>query len=114
MPGAQVALSCASWARSTLGSCPSSSLLSIGVAIKPEAVGQQVADGGPIFVAGGQLEVRRIVGDRRVEVDLALLGELGDHRRRDALRHRRPAEHRFRSHRLARALRASRHSPGGR
>ena len=78
-------------------------LVVVGVAIKAEPVRQQVADRRPIFVARGQLEVGRIIGDRRVEVDLALLGELGDHRRRDALRHRRPAEHRVRRHRLARA-----------
>ena len=49
-------------------------------------MGQQIAYGGLIFVARRQLQVRRVVGDRRVQVDLALLGELGDHRRRNAFR----------------------------
>jgi hypothetical protein len=67
-------------------------------------VGEQVADGCRIFVAGGQLQVRRVVRDGGVQVDLALLSEFGDHGRRDALRAGRPAEHGVRRHRVAGAL----------
>ena len=75
-------------------------LIVVRVAIKAEPVREEVANRRSIFVAGRQLEVRRVIGDRCLEIDLALLGKLRDHRRRDALRHRCPAEHRLRSHRI--------------
>jgi hypothetical protein len=65
-------------------------------------VGEQIADGRQALITVRQLEVGRVVRDRRVEVDLALFGELCDHSRCDALRAGRPAEHRLRSHRIAR------------
>ena len=79
-------------------------LVGISVAVKAQAVREQVADRRFIFVAGGQLEVRRVIRDRRVEVDLALLGKLGDHRRREPLGAGSPAEHRLRRDRIARAV----------
>src|SRR5213075_73544 len=78
-------------------------LVVIGVAIEAEAVREQVADGRAVLVAGGELQIRRIARDGRVKIDLALLGELGDHRRGDAFRDRRPAEDRLRSHGISRA-----------
>src|SRR5205085_6540181 len=79
-------------------------LVVIGVAIESEAVRQQVTDGRAIFVAGRQLKIGRVVHDRGFQVDLALLGELGDHRRCYALRHRSPAEYGIRSDRLVRSF----------
>ena len=72
------------------------------IAIQAKAVRQQVRDRRALFVAARQFEVRGIFCDRRVEIDLALLGELGDHRCRNALRHRSPAEHGFGRYRIAR------------
>ena len=75
-----------------------------GVAIKPEPVAEHVADRRLQFVAARQMQRRRDRGDRLIEAQPALLGELGHHRRGDALRHGSPAEHGFRRNLLARTL----------
>src|SRR5206468_11678085 len=45
-------------------------LVGVSVAIEAEPVREQVAYGRAILVAVGQLEVRRIVGDGCLEIDL--------------------------------------------
>ena len=76
-------------------------LIVIGIAVKAEPVRQQVTDTRLIFVAGRKLEVGRVIGDRRIEINLALFRKLCDHRRRDALRAGRPAKYCFRRDRVA-------------
>ena len=66
---------------------------------------QQVDHRRRIFRAAGQMQVGHIFRYRCVEIDLALLGELRDHRRRQSFRATRPAEHRLGRHRLARSAR---------
>ena len=75
-----------------LGRLPLLELVVERVAIKTEPMAEEVANGRAVFGSAGQLQPRGVVGDRAVEVDLALLGKLDDHRRSDPLAHRGPAK----------------------
>src|SRR5215218_1273542 len=75
-----------------------------GIAVNAEPVAEDVAERRRLLVAARQPETGAVGGNGRVEIDLALFGELGGHSRGDALRDRRPAEDGLRRHPLARAF----------
>ncbi len=87
-----------------LGVLPLLQLVVEGVAIEAETVTEDIPDRRHHFITALKVKRWRDRRDRLVEAELSFLGQLGDHRRGDPFRYRRPAEYRLRRHLLARSL----------